>query len=57
MIAHDEFKCPTCGAMVYSVPPRDPPPTHCFTCQWLIDSVSDLDERDAIRKRIDENES
>jgi len=49
----DQFECPTCGAMVYNVPPRDPPPTHCFTCQWLIDSVSDPEERDAIRKRID----
>jgi hypothetical protein len=47
----DEFTCSECGREIYSLPPRDPPPTICGMCQHLLEFVPDEQEREAIRKR------
>lgn len=49
---HDEFTCTDCDQLIYSVPPHDPPPTVCATCQWLNEFISDLVEREVVRARL-----
>jgi hypothetical protein len=48
----DRFVCTACGVDVISLPPRDPPPTKCGTCQ-LLDTL-DLEpaEREELRARM-----
>lgn len=48
---HDEFTCLDCERLIWSVPPREPPPTRCAMCQWLIEFVADPAERAEIRRR------
>ena len=52
MRQHDEFICTDCGTYVYSVPPRDPPPTVCATCAHLNEFVVDPVEREELRRRL-----
>ena len=49
---HDAFVCAVCGFSVYSVPPRDPPPTVCATCAILAEFVDDPVERAELRRRL-----
>lgn len=48
----DEFICTGCGLQIFSVPPRDPPPTLCALCQHLEEFVTDPVERETLRKRL-----
>lgn len=49
MPSADKFVCTECGREIYSLPPRDPPPTVCGLCQHLLEFVPDEEERQAIR--------
>lgn len=48
----DEFVCAECGQEIVSLPPCDPPPTICATCQWLDEFISDPVERERLRQRL-----
>jgi hypothetical protein len=50
---HDEFVCTSCGRMIISIPPVDPPPTRCAVCQHLEEFVADPVEREAMRRRLE----
>lgn len=48
----DEFDCRGCGRHIFSLPPRDPPPALCATCEWLDEFVPDPSEREEMRRRL-----
>ena len=52
MTIHDEFVCDQCGRLIYSLPPRDPPPTRCGACEWL-NEYRDPVEREHLRELLD----
>jgi hypothetical protein len=48
------FECPKCHRIIYSVLHQDPPPTLCSVCEWLEFYIPDDEERESLRRRLDE---
>jgi hypothetical protein len=52
METSDDFDCIACGRHIISLPKQEVAPTKCATCTWLDEYVTDPEEREALRQKL-----